>query len=762
MYRVKTCALYLGLSLIFSLSVLAEGQQSVVTPRDCVTVRYIAGMWASRSGTQLAYLVKAPNIEQNRNDYQLYVKDVADRSLSSGRVLLAGIEVSDLSWLDNDQQIALLEEIKGIKQLVIVDLGSGVATSAFHSDRDIASYTMDASGNTVVYTTLDTGSFEQAAKGRTEKEISSGYLVGATARPTDGYPTKSVYIRHRNRSGRWSIPQQITVENPFTHRTTSHLEYARHLSLSPDGKRLFLTYITDGVPEQWMENPDVRLTASMNPLLEIMVLYDLQSGVTKLAFKNIISYSEPVWSEDSKSFFLVTHSPIGSRWESDDIRDHQISPKDVNLFQVDSDSGSVTEVLRRVPPLFDDEGPLAVRADGEVITRLSSTTVGRFKRVGDDWEEVSRIALPNDKADRFQFVASNEMGIVGVHETITTPEDLFILEQGQKSIRLLTDLNPQLKRVSLAPVRDIQWVTKGGLKVDGLLFMPHDYEPSKRYPLVIQTKGDSGWFTCDSGPNHYPSFAPQPIASAGIMYLARKFNDDWNYQEDVDKRPAGYPGGVNEAVQQMDIWDSALDDLDKQGLIDTSKIGTIGFSRTGWYVEFMLTNSRTRFAAATAADNVQYSLGEYWLYPFSSRDEERVYGGPPQGETLKSWQTYSVSFNLAKIHTPLLMEEMGNGVHDSSDDLIPRSLAVHEELFRGLQRLSKPVEMYYYPNEEHQLDHPKARLASLDRNLDWYRFWLQGYERPSPADPDQYKRWEHLRELRDADAKAIRGSDSNR
>jgi hypothetical protein len=59
--------------------------------------------------------------------------------------------------------------------------------------------------------------------------------------------------------------------------------------------------------------------------------------------------------------------------------------------------------------------------------------------------------------------------------------------------------------------------------------------------------------------------------------------------------------------------------------------------------------------------------------------------------------------------------------------------------------------LYYYPNEQHQPDHPQARLANLQRNLDWYRFWLQGYERPNPEDPDQYKRWEHLRELRDAD-----------
>jgi hypothetical protein len=76
------------------------------------------------------------------------------------------------------------------------------------------------------------------------------------------------------------------------------------------------------------------------------------------------------------------------------------------------------------------------------------------------------------------------------------------------------------------------------------------------------------------------------------------------------------------------------------------------------------------------------------------------------------------------------------------------------EVFTALSRLNKAVELYFYPDDVHQPNLPQTRLATLQRNVDWYRFWLQGYERPNPEDPDQYKRWEHLRELRDADLKA--------
>ncbi len=47
-----------------------------------------------------------------------------------------------------------------------------------------------------------------------------------------------------------------------------------------------------------------------------------------------------------------------------------------------------------------------------------------------------------------------------------------------------------------------------------------------------------------------------------------------------------------------------------------------------------------------------------------------------------------------------------------------------------------------------------GNTLGLQQNIDWFRFWLQGYERPNPEDPDQYKRWEHLRELQDVEDKA--------
>jgi acetyl esterase/lipase len=66
------------------------------------------------------------------------------------------------------------------------------------------------------------------------------------------------------------------------------------------------------------------------------------------------------------------------------------------------------------------------------------------------------------------------------------------------------------------------------------------------------------------------------------------------------------------------------------------------------------------------------------------------------------------------------------------------------EFYMALRRLKKPVEEYIYPGAPHVFDLPSHRLASMERNLDWFRFWLQGYRDPDPAKREQYRRWAAL------------------
>src|SRR5260370_23474164 len=204
-------------------------------------------------------------------------------------------------------------------------------------------------------------------------------------------------------------------------------------------------------------------------------------------------------------------------------------------------------------------------------------------------------------------MSSNGQYIVGDYQDATTPPELFEYDLGKNSLRIIAKLNPQLDKAALSPYQNIHWTMPDGYDVSGILFTPANYKRDTRYPLVIQTKPYDGGFVCDYGEADYPSFAPQPIASSGMMYLARTYPDGWKQADDAAHYPKGYPGQLSEAAFQMSIWDNAVDALDKRGMIDPKKVGIIGFSRSGWYTEFALAHGETRYAAATATDNVQYS-----------------------------------------------------------------------------------------------------------------------------------------------------------
>jgi hypothetical protein len=53
--------------------------------------------------------------------------------------------------------------------------------------------------------------------------------------------------------------------------------------------------------------------------------------------------------------------------------------------------------------------------------------------------------------------------------------------------------------------------------------------------------------------------------------------------------------------------------------------------------------------------------------------------------------------------------------------------------YAELRDMKKPVELIVLNTEEHMITNPGVRMASQGGSVDWFRFWLQGYEDPDPA-----------------------------
>ena len=281
-------------------------------------------------------------------------------------------------------------------------------------------------------------------------------------------------------------------------------------------------------------------------------------------------------------------------------------------------------------------------------------------------------------------------------------------------------------RVELITVK-----AKDGHEVDGGLYYPPHYKPGTRYPLVIQTHAfspDEFWI---NGPWN-SAYAAQPLAAKDIVVL----------QLGRPKEPgsdAKAEGTPKEAPRQMGVYEAAIDYLDGLGLIDRARVGIIGFSRTVYSVEYTLTHSSYRFAAATAADGFDGGYVQYLVNPYSKRDWATVNGGDPFGETFDLWRENSPSFTVDRVRTPVRLEGYG----DIS------SVIGAWEWYAKLVMLDRPVDLIYIPDGTHLLVKPWERMTSQQGNVDWFCFWLKGEEDADAEKREQYVRWEYLKSQQD-------------
>jgi hypothetical protein len=763
--------------MIGTVVVLASGitlvaqEKRPITPADCVTVKYLSSgnnaqpspIVISPDGKSVAYLVKEPNLEKNTNAIALYVRQIDEASAGIQQPILSAEDIASLQWTKDSRDITFLIKEDGKHVVGELNVATGRYKTLVSLGGDIAEYNSDDRADVIVFAVDDIDNNVAATSKVTDQQIASGYRIDFYSPEKTEWPRRRLFITRHLGNG-WSIPKAIMITSPFTHKALDSLQYQGSLfmSLSPDGAKLLIAYFDPAatLPERWSGSPYVkylqRIGFALGP--KMLMLYDIDRNVSTIPLETPFFVSIPLWSPDSRFFTVFAKPPVSSQREKEEalvgpaILQHGSTS---DLFAVEADTGKVELVATHAQAPDPWSPPLSwVRQDTIWVGTIDGKIL-RFSRVKDHWEEGQTVKLP---VEGYTVLASDGIHVVGDIQSSIVPPELFVYSIGSQKIDVFAKLDPQFDALALASVKEVTWKTALGKSVAGILFLPPNYKEGERYPLVIETKPYGGdWFACDYGPSHEPSYAPEPIADAGIAYLGFYYPDDHDGKGVEGHYPKGYPGGLAEAAFESDVYDTAVDELVARGLVDRNKVGIIGFSHSGWYTEFALMHGRTNYQAATVVDNVSYDFSEYALSGLVGGNPSQttsMYGGPPYGKTLKNWLDYSISFNVDKIRSPLLMEEMGYGTLFDKKLSLPYTVSLPFEVFTGLKLLHRPVELYYYPNEQHEPDHPQARLANLQRNLDWYRFWLQGYERPNPEDPDQYKRWEHLRELQDAEDKA--------
>lgn len=544
-------------------------------------------------------------------------------------------------------------------------------------------------------------------------------------------------------------PSRIVAQN---HDPTIHDPdyFGTLLSISPNGYKVVVSLPVKNVPGSWsqyipasgFENRRIQpaqqdLLSPQNPFrLRQYAVIDLKTSTTTrlihapqatpLAYQD---RTEAVWSKDGQHLLLTnTFLPLMSGPSESNVNSQRACAV-ASLALASLKTQCV--VLSRDAPIQTVHDPEPMRLQSASFGTTSDDVLLEFAYHGkrsmvEHYRFTQRRWKLLDMETR-QEPPHTDLSLT-IRQSLNQRPVLWATNPGSGRGKELWDPNSQFESLKFGEASIFHWKDASGYEWTGGLIKPVGYDPSKRYPLVIQTHGFVPFEFITDG--QFPTaMAARPLASAGFVVL--QVYDRWDH---VDQ--------YQESLDQLSGYQAAIAQLSSDHLIDPRRVGIIGFSRTCWYVEEALIRGPHLFAAATISDGVDYSYLQYLQFgeghSFFQNDFEKINGSKPFGIGLKQWTTRSPGFNLDKMMTPLRIEAIG-----------PSAVLSEWEIYAALRRLGRPVDFVYIPRGQHILQKPWNRLASQQGDVDWFRFWLQGYEDPSPQKASQYRRWTTLERLQE-------------
>ncbi len=598
-----------------------------------------------------------------------------------------------------------------------------------------------------VYSVADPSLLQKAAtEGQAAAIIGTGRPLHDLLFPVDQNPDTASWA---DRSELWAVvggkPFRV-MDSASNQALVLFTEGQQNLALSPDGESLLTTFAVAEIPSAWEHlypPPFIgfpyRLRAGKQNLATFMgyslasryVRIELRSGIvrplsdapTGLA-AGWSTGATPAWSEDGRALVLPDAFVA--------LDAHAPSQACVAVMNM---SSAIPSCVERIEGPSEKDGYMG---DYRFITEVRFVDSGGRRLI------VSHVASDGSQGST-EYRRTAEGAWAAVRETsgpdrpmsgslevtvrqgLNDPPVLTASDSKTRVSRIIWDPNPQIEDLALGEATVFKWKDKAGRNWRGGLFKPVPYEAGLRYPLVIQTHGFSETEFRPSG--IFPTaFAARALAAAGIAVL--QVND------------CSISGTAEEGPCNVSGYEAAVRELVKEGLVDSERIGIIGFSRTCFYVMEALTASTLNIKAASITDGV---MGNYLQYmtmvdvPGYSGDADAMIGARPFGEGLPQWLRRSPLFNMDKVGAALQVVAEGR-----------QNLAFMWEPYAAMRYLHKPVDLILLNNNKHVLSNPAARLISQGGAVDWMRFWLQDYQDPQPAKTDQYKRWSDLRALQQA------------
>ena len=293
--------------------------------------------------------------------------------------------------------------------------------------------------------------------------------------------------------------------------------------------------------------------------------------------------------------------------------------------------------------------------------------------------------------------------------------ELYVSKADLSSATKISCTNPQQSLVNWGTVELVEWMSFDGQKLQGLMYKPENFDPSKKYPMIA-------YFYERSSDGLHSYSAPAPSAST----INRTYAVSNGYLIFVPDIPyvEGYPGqsAYNAVVS------GTYSMLDQFDYIDPERLGLDGQSWGGYQIAYLITQTdlfACAFSGAPVSNMTSAYGGIRWgsgmSRMFQYEETQSRIGGTLWEKPIHYIENSPIFF-VPKVNTPVMI------MHNDADGAVPWYQGI--EFFVALRRLGKPAWMVSYNDEDHNLTKRPNRMDLSIRKMQFFDHYLMAQPMP--------------------------------
>jgi dipeptidyl aminopeptidase/acylaminoacyl peptidase len=468
-------------------------------------------------------------------------------------------------------------------------------------------------------------------------------------------------------------------------------------------------------------------------------IYDTRNGRLRAAFTAHSTIRRPKWSPDGQLLAWIEHTLYvpggrtiqpGARFAGGLFSLLPVlttgRPGWTANRRVTSDSAFVTPALPLVWNPSDSMIYVGARRGARTQVYAYDATSGSHRLVTPPGSHVTDFSLSADGRS-----------IAAILSNANTPAEIYVGGTRGGGFVAMTAFGASAS-YRVGRVEPISWRSGDNLfDVQGFLVTPPDYDPHKRYPLVVAIHGGpSAPYPDDFWEVNFASRFNPPaaiLAAQGYLVLEANPRGDPGYSVEFTKSLIARPGTAD---VEFDIL-AGVDALIRRGIADSTRIAVTGHSYGGFSVAWAIGHTQ-RFCAASLSD-APVDLVSDWgnNFPANSAIWDFLMGGSLP-DRVNAYIAQSPIRYASSMRTPLLMRFAQRDAKIRDVTFLPQG----KELFAVLRAQGVPVVMQVEPHSPHVLERASVYRTWVNRNLAWFAYWLMDAPDPlfaSRAEYDRYK-----------------------